>query len=98
MARTRGISLMSAQSVTGDGGVSAQWTGGRASYVVCGSTFPTGLALQILGLDGATWVTVSTATANGITALDLPSGLYRAYASAGSPASCYAAIQDCPMD
>ena len=100
---TRSIVLMYNQSSTGagsangfasGGGVSAQWTGGRASLIVTGATFPTALLLQILGLDGATWMTVQSVTANGVTPLDLPSGLYRAFASAGSPSACYAAIQD----
>lgn len=96
--------LMFNQSTTGAGsangfasGSSAftgQWTGGRAAFVVTGATFPTALILQMLGLDNATWMNIQSVTSNGVTALDLPSGTYRAFASAGSPSGCYAAIQD----
>jgi hypothetical protein len=46
--------------------------------VTCSATFSTGsVALQILGPDAATFVTVANFTANGYAAADLPAGKYQ---------------------
>jgi len=55
--------------------------------VTCSATFSTGnVALQILGPDGSTFVTVGSAfTANGVATADLPPGKYQVAVTA--PAS-----------
>jgi hypothetical protein len=55
--------------------------------VSCSATFSTGsVALQILGPDGATFVTVASFTANGVTPVDLPAGKYQVNVTAPATA------------
>lgn len=90
----QGIILMKNVSATGAGS-QVTWPGGRSALVVMG-TFPTTATLQMLGQDGATWLTMATPSTAGSTALDLPSGTYRMNLTGGSPSGFYASLATVP--
>jgi len=68
------------------------WVGGRTSLVVFATTFPTNCHLQMQGMDGSTFLNVTTASinANGLQTFDLPAGTYRISMVGGAVAGLYA--------
>jgi hypothetical protein len=79
-------------------GPAKAWPGGRAILVIMATTFPTTTELQLLGQDGATWITLVTPTVNGITALDAPAGSYRIKMTGGAPVAVYADLVHVPYN
>lgn len=73
------------------------WPGGRAVLVLMATTFPATCALQMLGPDGSTWISINgTAySANQVTAYDLPAGQYRMNLS-GTISKLYASLVSVP--
>lgn len=84
-------------AVVGPAGAAGySYHGGRSAFFVFGTTLPTNVLLQLLGMDGTTWVTVASVSSAGITALDLPPGYYRGNLSGGSPSAVYAGLFTVP--
>jgi hypothetical protein len=74
-----------------------QWRGGRSALIIHATTYPTTCALQLLGMDGSTWINVSSnLTANGVTAFDLPAGQYRIHMASGTATAVYASLVSIP--
>jgi hypothetical protein len=68
--------LLNNASATGS---AAQWGGGRGVFAVAATFGGGSVALEYLGPDETTWLTVGTAlTANGLAAFELPPGRIRA--------------------
>lgn len=80
--------LLSNASATG---TAVQWPGGKGAFMLAGTVSGATVTLQILGPDGATWLTGATAlTAVGISVFDLPCGQIRALVASGTPSGLYA--------
>lgn len=68
--------LLNNASATGS---AVQWDGGRGVFSVVATFGGGNVALQYLGPDESTWLTVGSAlTANGLASFDLPPGRIRA--------------------
>lgn len=76
------------------------WTGGRGTFVVCGTFGGASVNLQALGPDNVTWIDVGTTTdltAAGIIAFDLAQGSIRANVVGGTPSGIYATAARIPQ-
>lgn len=54
------------------------YVGGRTAVVASATTFAGSTSLQVLGLDGSSWISVASFSNNVVLPLDLPAGYYRA--------------------
>ena len=72
--------------------------GGRYSLALSATTFPSTCALQVLGPDGSTWISLNASaySANQVTAYDIPSGQVRMNLSGGTAAALYACLTRVP--
>lgn len=76
-----------------------QWGGGKTSFCIVASTYPTTCKLQLLGGDGTTWLDVNgtTVSANAVpVAYDLPAGTYRLHLASGTVADLAASLVSIP--
>lgn len=84
--------LLSNASATGS---AVMWNGGRGQLQVSGTFGGATVTLQILGPDGATYLSVgadAALTDVGVVNFDLPPGLIRAHVASGSPSALYALV------
>ena len=76
-------------------GSAKTWSGGRGQFKALGSFGGATVTLQILGPDGATWLSLGSdaaLTAAGVANFDAPSGQLRAAVNGGSPSGLYASV------
>lgn len=86
------IDLLSNESATGSAG---RWPGGKGTYCVVGTFSGATVALEYLGPDGTTWVSVGAEaelTAAGMVTVEFASGQVRAAVTGGSPSGLYATL------
>lgn len=87
------LSLLSNAAATGATVVVT--AGGSYSFAVLGTFSGATVALQIMGPDGATWITIpnSGQTAAGVVTVDIPTGAsVRASVTGGPPTGIYASL------
>jgi hypothetical protein len=67
------------------------WQGGRGALVITASAYGTTVSFQLLGPDGATWITLngSTIGTNSATAYDVPAGQVRLHITGGTTTALY---------
>ncbi len=92
------VNLLSNATATGSG---REWGGGAGTFCVVGTFSGATVALQMLGPDATTWVTLNNGAAVSLTAagalrFDAPPGQLRASVASGSPSGLYASVYRLP--
>lgn len=86
MATTHSVALLENVAATG---AWVPYQGGKTSIVFFGTVGGATITVELQGKDGSTAISVQALTAAGLTALDLPPGLYRVSVSGGTPSGLY---------
>jgi len=106
MAASKGIILCTANSTLA-ATTPVTWQGGFAALVITATTYPTTCFLQVLGIDGQTWINLAPATvtatpttisANSAFGYNLPAGQFRLNLSGGSVSNMNAALAAVTFD
>lgn len=97
---TQGEKLELLVNVAATGTTKVAQIGGRYIFMVVGTFSGATVQLQLLGPDGATWVSLASGalTAAGAVAVDVPQGAnVRATVASGSPSALYASLVRVPQ-